>query len=153
MEFHIAQINVAKLLAPLDSPRISEFVANLEPVNALADASPGFVWRLQTEGGDATSIRVFDDDMIIVNLSVWESLETLRTFVYASAHKAVLGRRAEWFEPASEAHLAAWWIPSGIVPAVQEAVDRLHALRTDGPTQRAFTLKAVFPEPSSVDAG
>jgi hypothetical protein len=153
MEFHIAQINVAKLLAPLDSPRISEFVANLEPVNALADARPGFVWRLQTEGGDATSIRVFDDDMIIVNLSVWESLETLRTFVYASAHKAVLGRRAEWFEPASEAHLAAWWIPSGIVPAVQEAVDRLHALRTDGPTQRAFTLKAVFPEPSRVDAG
>jgi hypothetical protein len=153
MEFHLAQLNVAKLRASIDSPQISEFVANLEPVNALADASPGFVWRLQAEGGDATSIRVFDDDMIIVNLSVWESLETLRTFVYASAHKAVLGRRAEWFEPASEAHLAAWWIPSGSIPTVQEAIDRLLALRADGPSGRAFTLKTVFPQPSSVDVG
>jgi hypothetical protein len=153
MEFHLAQINVARLLAPLDSPRIGEFVANLEPVNALADASPGFVWRLQAEGGDATSIRVFDDDMIIVNLSVWESLETLRTFVYASAHKVVLGRRTEWFEPAGEAHLAAWWVPWGTTPTVQEAIDRLLTLRTDGPTARAFTLKAPFPEPTAVDAG
>ena len=128
-------------------------MANLEPINALADASPGFVWRLQTDAGDATSIRVFEDDMIIVNLSVWESLETLRAFVYATAHKAFLGRRAEWFEPASEAHLAAWWIPSGTVPTVQEAVDRLSTLRADGPTERAFTLTVSFPEPSSVDAG
>src|SRR5881397_199949 len=120
---HIAQLNVARLLEPLDTPRLADFVAALDPINALADSSPGFVWRLQAEGGDATSIRVFDDDMIIVNLSVWESLEALRTFVYASGHKAVLGRRAEWFEPASEAHLAAWWVPSGTNPTVQEAVD------------------------------
>jgi hypothetical protein len=153
MEFHLAQINVARLLAPLDSPQIREFVANLEPINALADASPGFVWRLQAEGGDATSIRVFDEDMFIVNLSVWGSLEALRSFVYASAHKAVLGRRTEWFEPASEAHLAAWWVPSGTIPTVQEAIDRLLALRADGPTERAFTLKTPFPEPASVDAG
>jgi hypothetical protein len=153
MEFHLAQINVARLRAPLDSPQTGEFVANLEPINALADASPGFMWRLQAEGGDATSIRVFDDDMIIVNLSVWESLETLRTFVYASAHKGVLGRRTEWFEPASEAHLAAWWIPSRTTPTVQEAIDRLLTLRADGPSVRAFTLKAPFPEPTVVDAG
>jgi hypothetical protein len=153
MEFHLAQINVARLRAPLDSPRIREFVANLEPINALADASLGFVWRLQAESGDATSIRVFDDDMIIVNLSVWESLETLRTFVYASGHKTVLGRRTEWFEPASETHLAAWWVPSGTIPTVQEAIDRLLALRADGPSLRAFTLKAPFPEPTAVDAG
>jgi Domain of unknown function (DUF3291) len=153
MQFHLAQLNVAKLRAPLDSPQLSEFVANLEPINAIADASPGFVWRLQTEAGDATSIRAFDDNMIIVNLSVWESLETLRAFVYASAHKTYLGRKAEWFEPASEAYLAAWWIPSGTVPTVKEAVDRLHALRADGPTERAFTLKTAFPEPSRVDAG
>src|SRR5436309_4941156 len=132
MEFHVAQLNVATLRAPLDSPQLSEFVANLEPINAIADASPGFVWRLQTEAGDATSIRAFDDDMIIVNLSVWESLETLRAFVYASVHKTYLGRKAEWFEPASEAYLAVWWIPSGTVPTVQDAIDRLRALRTDG---------------------
>jgi hypothetical protein len=153
MEFHLAQINVARLLAPLDAPQISEFVANLEPINGLADASLGFVWRLQAEGGDATSIRVFDDDMIIVNLSVWESLEALRSFVYASAHKAVLGRRTEWFEPAGEAHVAAWWIPSGTTPTVQEAIDRLLTLRGNGSTERAFTLKAPFPEPTAVDAG
>jgi hypothetical protein len=153
MVFHVAQLNVAKLRAPLDSPQLSEFVANLEPINAIADASPGFVWRLQTEAGDATSIRAFADDMIIVNLSVWESLETLRAFVYASAHKAYLGRKAEWFEPASEPYLAAWWIPSGTVPTVQEAIDRLYALRAEGPTERAFTLKTPFPSPSSVDVG
>ena len=153
MDFHLAQINVARLLAALDSPLISEFVANLESVNALADASPGFVWRLQAEGGDATSIRVFDDDMIIVNLSVWESLEALRTFVDASTHRGVLARRTEWFEPANEAHLAVWWVPWGTNPTVQEAIDRLLARRADGPTERAFTLKTVFPQPSSVDAG
>ena len=91
--------------------------------------------------------------MIIVNLSVWESLETLRAFVYASAHKSYLGRRAEWFEQATEAHLAVWWIPSGTIPTVQEAVDRLLALRADGPTERTFTLKAPFPQPTAVDAG
>ncbi|MDP9222332.1 MAG: DUF3291 domain-containing protein [Actinomycetota bacterium] len=153
MEFHVAQLNVARLRAPLDSTQLSEFVANLEPINALADATPGFVWRLQTEAGDATSIRAFDDDMIIVNLSVWESLEKLRAFVYASAHKTYLGRKAEWFEPANEAYLAVWWIPPGTVPTVQEALGRLHDLRTNGPTERAFTLKTTFPEPSGVDAG
>jgi hypothetical protein len=153
MHFHVAQLNVAKLRAPLDSPQLAEFVANLEPINAIADASPGFVWRLQTDAGDATSIRAFNDDMIIVNLSVWESLETLRAFVYASTHKTYLGRKAEWFEPASDPYLAVWWIPSRSVPTVHEAIDRLHALRADGPTERAFTLKAPFPAPSSVDVG
>lgn len=153
VEFHLAQINVARLRAPLDSPESSGFVANLEPINALADASPGFVWRLQTEAGDATSIQVFDEDLIIVNVSVWESLEKLRAFVYASGHKSFLGRRTEWFEPSSEAHLSAWWIPAGTVPTVQEAIDRLLTLRADGPSERAFTLKAPFPEPTTVDAG
>lgn len=153
MEFQLAQVNVAKLRAPIDSPQIGEFVANLGSINALADASPGFVWRLQADAGDATSIRVFEDEMIIVNLSVWESLETLRAFVYATAHKAFLGRRPEWFEPASEAHLAAWWIPAGTIPTVQEAVDRLTILRADGPSESAFTLKTPFPEPAAVDAG
>ena len=146
--FQLAQVNVARLLAPLDDARTAGFVANLEPINALADASPGFVWRLQSERGDATSIRILDDDLLIVNLSVWDSLESLRAFVYASAHRTVLGRRAEWFEPAEQAHLAAWWIATGTRPTVPEAVDRLLALRADGPTERVFTLKAPFPLPS-----
>ena len=97
-DFHLAQVNVARLVAAIDSPQLAEFVESLEPVNALADASPGFVWRLQTEAGDATSLRIFDDEWLIVNLSVWASIEALRDYVYRTAHAEVLRRRLEWFE-------------------------------------------------------
>jgi hypothetical protein len=146
-DFHLAQVNVARLVAPIDTPQLAEFVANLEPVNALADASPGFVWRLQTEAGDATSLRVFDDEWLIVNISVWGSLEALRDFVYRTAHADVLRRRLEWFDRPTEAHLALWWIEAGSVPTLADAENHLTKLRSDGPSQDAFTLKEPYPLP------
>jgi hypothetical protein len=140
----LATLNVGRLLAPLDSPRIAEFVAQLEPINRLADGSPGFVWRLKTDAGDATSIRPFDDDLILVNLAVWESLESLRAFVYGSAHVDVLRGRREWFERLASAHMVLWWVEPGHLPTVTEAVDRLERLRRDGPTPAAFTFRTPF---------
>ena len=147
--WHLAQVNVAVLAAPIDSPRLAEFVARLEPVNALADGWPGFVWRLQTEDGDATAIRAFDDDRVIVNMSVWESVEALGEFVYRSGHLQVLRRRREWFEPLTTPSLAMWWIRAGTTPTVDEAKRRLDALDHRGPTPEAFTFKAPFGPPDS----
>ncbi len=145
MVLHLAQVNVARLAAPLDSPQLADFVANLEPVNAIADASAGFVWRLQTETGDATALRIFDDDWIIVNMSVWDSLEALRAYVYRSAHADVLRRRLEWFEQMTEAHVALWWIEAGTLPTLDDARERLLKLRADGPTLQEFTLREPYP--------
>ena len=146
--FQIAQVNVARLREPLDHPSSRAFVAGLEPINALADHSPGFVWRLQTDGGDATSLRVFDDDMIIVNMSVWESLAALRAFVFGSEHAAYLRRRAEWFERLGAAATALWWVVPGTTPTLDEATSRLESVRSLGATPSAFTLREVFDPPS-----
>ena len=146
--YHLAQLNVAKLRAPIDAPELAEFVAWLEPINRIADNAPGFVWRLQTEGGDATSIRVFDDEMIVVNMSVWSSPEALTDYVYRSQHKDVFARRKEWFERIDEAYLVCWWTPAGEIPSVDEAVRRLELLRERGPSADAFTLKAPFAAPA-----
>lgn len=135
----------------MESPRLADFVAALEPVNALADGRPGFVWRLQTEDGDATAIRVFDDDAFIVNLSVWESLDALAAFVYDGTHRDVMRRRGEWFERLAEAHLALWWIRAGRVPTVPQAVARLEYLRAHGPSPHAFTFRVPFPSPDTAD--
>jgi heme-degrading monooxygenase HmoA len=108
MTYHIAQVNVAVVREPLDSPALADFVAALEPINALADGSPGFVWRLQTEDGDATAIRPYDDDTIMVNMSVWESVEALAEYVYRSAHAPVMRRRRQWFHHMAEAYVALW---------------------------------------------
>jgi hypothetical protein len=144
-ELHLAQVNVARLSAPLDSPQLADFVANLEPINAIADASPGSVWRLQTDAGDATALRFLDDDWLIVNMSVWESLEALQTYVYRSPHADVLRRRQEWFERMVEAHVALWWIEAGTIPTLSDAQERLMTLRAEGPTPYAFTLKQPYP--------
>jgi hypothetical protein len=145
---HLAQVNLATLRAPLDDPALAGFVAELEPVNALADGHPGFVWRLQTEDGDATAIRPFDDERVIVNLSVWASLEALRGFVYAGRHLEVLRRRREWFHRMDDPIVALWWVPAGTVPTVAEAKERLGLLARLGPTAGAFTFRAPFPEPA-----
>jgi Domain of unknown function (DUF3291) len=150
---HLSQVNIALPQEPLDSPALAEFVAGLEPVNALADGSPGFVWRLQTEEGDATGIRAFGDDRLIVNLSVWTSLEALRAFVYGGGHLAVMRRRREWFERMGGAFLALWWVPAGHVPSVAEAEERLERLRRLGPTPDAFSFRTHFPPPGTADAG
>ena len=144
---HLAQVNVATVRAPLDSPELAGFVAQLEPINALADHSPGFVWRLQTEDGDATAIRPFQDERIMVNLSVWESLEALRTFVYASRHLDVMRRRREWFHR-MDTYLALWWVPAGTIPTVAQAKDRLQLLAGNGPGPDAFTFRVPFPAPA-----
>lgn len=140
----LASLNVGRLLAPLDSPQIAEFVAQLEPINRLADGSPGFVWRLMTDEGDATALRPFDDDLMLVNLAVWESLESLRAFVYSSAHVEVLRQRREWFERLATAHMVLWWVQPGHIPSVAEALERLEALRRDGPTPAGFTFRTPF---------
>jgi hypothetical protein len=145
---HLAQVNVATLRAPLDGPELAGFVAQLEPLNALADQSPGFVWRLQTEDGDATAIRPFDDDRVMVNLSVWASLEALRTFVYATRHLEVVRHRRVWFHRMPDPYLALWWVPAGTIPTVAEARDRLELLAAKGPTADAFTFRAPFGEPA-----
>jgi heme-degrading monooxygenase HmoA len=144
---HLAQVNVATVRAPLDSPELAGFVAQLESINALADHSPGFVWRLQTEDGDATAIRPFQDERIMVNLSLWESLEALRTFVYASRHLDVMRRRREWFHR-MDAYLALWWVPAGTIPTVAQAKDRLQLLAGNGPGPDAFTFRVPFPAPA-----
>jgi len=141
---HLATVNIGQLLEPLEAPRLAGFVAALEPINRLADESPGFVWRLQTEDGDATALRPFDDDLALVNLAVWESLEVLRAFVYSSAHVQVLRQRRDWFERLTEAHMALWWVEPGHLPTVAEAIDRLERLRRDGPTPAAFTFRTPF---------
>jgi heme-degrading monooxygenase HmoA len=145
---HLAQVNVATLRAPLDGPELAGFVAQLEPVNALADRSPGFVWRLQTEDGDATAIRPYEDDRVMVNLSVWASFEALRTFVYATRHLEVMRHRRQWFSRMADPYLALWWVPAGAIPTVAEAKERLELLTRQGPTADAFTFRVPFPEPA-----
>lgn len=142
--FHLAQLNVARLLHPLDHPALASFVDNLAPVNASADAANGFVWRLQEESGDATGLRPFGDDMI-VNLSVWDDLESLRGYVFGNAHSAILRRRREYFVPMDQPHVVAWWVPFGHRPGLAEAEDRLSHLAEHGPTAYAFTLRTAFP--------
>ena len=156
--YHLAQLNVARLLAPLESPLLARFVSALEPINALADRSPGFVWRLQTPDGDATSIRAFDDEMMIVNMSVWESLDALGDFVYRSPHARVMRDRKQWFEHLKGAYTALWWLAAGELPSIADAQRRLEHLRQHGPSELAFGFKRPFPPPNgkaapTVDGG
>jgi hypothetical protein len=141
---HLAQLNVGRLRAPLDDPRIDDFRNNLERVNALAEVSRGFVWRLQDEGGDATGIKAFDDELEIINLTVWESIDALADFTYRSAHVQFLRRRREFFEAPTQPILCLWWIPAGTIPSVTDAVARLEHLRAHGPTPTAFTFRRRF---------
>ena len=150
---HLAQLNVARMIAPLEDPVMAGFVAQLDTVNALADASPGFVWRLQTDDGDATALRVFDDSKVLVNLSVWESLESLREFAYRGQHKELLKDRRHWFENMDGPYVVLWWIPAGHLPTVEEAKARLQTLRTEGPSEKAFTFGQSYPAPSAAAAG
>jgi hypothetical protein len=155
MTFELAQINVSRLLAPLDSPLLADFVAALDEVNAAGDRAPGFVWRLQTEDGNATAVRAFGWDVgdshgVIVNLTVWTSVEALADFVFSGTHVAVMRRRRRWFAQAAEAMTALWWVPAGHRPSTDEAEDAVRHLRAHGPTPRAFTFRQPFPAPDRV---
>jgi heme-degrading monooxygenase HmoA len=144
--FELAQLNIATMREPLESPAMADFVANLDRINALAESQPGFVWRLQTEEGDATALRPLGDDTL-VNVSVWRDLESLQHFVYRSAHVEIMKRRKEWFDAMREAYMVLWWVPAGHRPDVNEAADRLRRLRADGPSPEAFSFKQAFPAP------
>jgi hypothetical protein len=146
-EHHLAQFNIGRMLAPIDDPVMEGFRSQLDPINALADESPGFVWRLQTAEGNATAIRAYPDPLMAVNMSVWESLEALHAFVYKSRHLSPLRDRRQWFEPASEHILVLWWVEKGHIPSLEEAKERLEHLRTHGPSERAFTFRQPFPPP------
>jgi len=145
--YQLAQLNVGRIVAPLDSPQLATFVARLEQINALADGAPGFVWRFQTDDGDATGLRPFQDDRMLVNFSVWESVEALHAFVYRSLHAEVMRNRRQWFERLEQAFIVMWWVPAGHRPTVDEAIDRLEHLRRHGPTAHAFTFQRRFPAP------
>jgi heme-degrading monooxygenase HmoA len=145
--YHLAQVNIARMLAPLDDPLMAGFVEQLDAINALADASPGFVWRLQSAAGNATSVRAYDDECILINMSVWESLEALTAYVYSSAHRAVMQRRRQWFARFDGPYMALWWVPRGHRPSTHEARERLDHLRAHGPTPLAFAFKTPFPAP------
>lgn len=144
--YHLAQLNIASMKEPLEAPGMADFVANLERINALAEASPGFVWRLQDEAGDATAIRPFGEE-VLVNLSLWEDVEALSDYVYKSVHSEMLKRRNEWFGRLGEAHMVLWWVPAGHLPDVQEAAARLRLLRESGPTAQAFSFRERFAAP------
>jgi hypothetical protein len=142
---HIAQVNIARMKAPLEAPLMAGFVARLEEINALADRSPGFVWRLQTDKGDATYLRPYDDDRILFNMSVWESVEHLKRYVYYTAHVEVFRQRGSWFEKFAGAYAGLWWVPQGHRPGIDEAKKRLAHLEAHGPSPFAFTFKHPFP--------
>ena len=142
---HIAEVNIARMRAPLEDPSMLEFVGRLVEINALADGSPGFVWRLQTEAGNATYLRPYDDDRILFNLSVWESIAQLKDYTYKSAHREVLQRRADWFEKFDSPAMAMWWVPAGHRPSVDEAKKRLDSLQKHGASPFAFTFRQTFP--------
>lgn len=141
---NLAQLNIARLLAPIDSPQIAEFVAQLDPINALAEQSAGFVWRLKDDSGNATGISPFGDDFMIVNMSVWENHDVLKDFVFRTAHAHVMRDRAKWFEKHLTPYMVLWWIPEGHIPTVEEAQERLTHLQQHGDSPYAFTFKVRY---------
>lgn len=155
MEWHLAQFNVAKMKYPLDDPRMEGFVGRLDPVNRLADDSPGFVWRHQTEAGDSTAVRLYDDPNVIINFSVWESLEQLKSFTYKLPdHKDLIRQRRAWFDPVPDLPvIVMWWIPAGTIPTLEEACERQEHLQANGPTEKAFPFRTPFPSPNSSSSG
>ena len=141
--YHLAQLNIAKMKFAIDDPGMASFVARLDDINALADAAPGFVWRLQTEDGDATGVDYFGAD-VLVNMSVWEDRDSLHNYIYRSAHSEVMALRKQWFDRMTEAYSVLWWIAEGHIPTLDEASERLECLRLQGPDPSAFTFKQVF---------
>lgn len=144
MSYQIAQINIARMLAPLDSAQMHRFTSRLDEINALAESAPGFVWRLKGDGNDATSLRPFEDDMMIVNMSVWENIDALHQFAFGSEHVALYRARADWFSKMEARPACLWWVPAGHIPTVAEAKERLTTLWYRGITPLAFTFQKRF---------
>jgi hypothetical protein len=147
--WQLAQLNVGRILAPINSPQLADFVNQLAEINALAEASPGFVWRLAGDNGNATELRPDDDADLLVNMSVWTSAEALFDFVYKSMHTKVMARRREWFEKMAVMQVL-WWVPAGHVPTIAEAMTRLRLLERNGASPEAFTFKQRYPAPGQL---
>ena len=143
---HLAQLNIAKAKYSLDAPEIKEFIDNLDPINQLAESSDGFIWRLKDESGDATNIQAFDDPNIIVNMSVWDSVDALKNFMFRTHHRDFLRRKKEWFHNIPEDSYVLWWVPVGHIPSIDEAIEKLEYLRKNGDTPQAFSFKSNFSE-------
>ena len=142
---HLAQYNIARARAPLSDPALAGFVSEIAKLNAIAEQSPGFVWRLTDDTGASSSyVRAYKDELMLINLSVWESVEALRTYTHSEPHVGMFRRRREWFEPHPGPSLVMWWIPEGHIPTVKEAAGRLEHLESHGPTPYAFTFKQSF---------
>lgn len=148
-KYHLAQVNIAKARAPLDSPQMLGFVEQLDHINKIAESSRGFVWRLQTEEGGATSLQVFEDPLVIVNMSVWESFESLKGYVYSGEHLTVLKNKKQWFEKPSSPILALWWVPVGQIPTIESAKLALQKLTENGASPEAFTFASPYPAPNT----
>ena len=147
--YHIAQINVARMIGVnIDDPVMKEFVDNLDRVNEMAESSPGFIWRLKDESNNASSFDPYKDDKIIINISVWQDIESLENFTYKTFHSDFLRRRKEWFKKYGQAHYAMWWIPQGETPSLDESVDRLNHMQEYGPSEKAFNFKVNFAQPT-----
>lgn len=151
-KFHIAQANIARMLAPPDDPLLAGFVTRLENINALADSFPGFVWRLATATGDAAALRPSDDERILFNLSVWESPEQLRDFTYRSVYVEVMRQRKSWFERFDGMYYAPWWVAAGHLPSIEEAMERPEYLRIHGASPHAFSFTNLYPAPGAADS-
>ncbi|MGQ3677975.1 DUF3291 domain-containing protein [Tenacibaculum discolor] len=147
-KYHIAEINVARMKGVnIKDPIMKEFVDNLDRVNDLAENSDGFVWRLKDENNDATSFNPYNDEQVIINVSIWESIETLGDFVYKTFHTDFLKRRKEWFHSYGKVYTAMWWVPEGEYPTIQEAVDKLDYLQKNGASEVAFDFRNKIPMP------
>ncbi len=147
-KYHLAQINIAKARDAMDSETMKGFVDRLDEINTLADKASGFIWRLQTADGDATSIQAFEDPTLIVNMSVWEDIDSLRNYVYKSIHVELVRDRDAWFSKMLQAHQALWWVPAGHTPCVEEGKNRLQHIEENGPTEHAFTFAKSFAAPN-----
>ncbi|HEY1931515.1 MAG TPA: DUF3291 domain-containing protein [Acetobacteraceae bacterium] len=145
--WHVAQMNVGTVRYPVDDPRVAEFMGALDRVNAMADATPGFVWRLQSAQGNATDILVSANPLFLVNMSVWESVEALFDFVYRTEHRLVMAKRREWFEPPDGPYLVLWWVPAATLPTPQDGLERLRFLAAHGPSAHAFTFRDKYGPP------
>ena len=148
MPYQLAQLNIATMKYSLDDPEMKGFVDNLDYINSLADNSPGFVWRLQDEEGDATSQRPLGESTL-VNLSVWKDVESLNQYVYKTAHVEIMKRRKEWFDRMKEAHYVLWWVPKNHHPDIHEAVAKLKLFQSSGPTPDAFNFRQAFASPDA----
>ncbi len=147
-KFQLAQLNIAKMKYLLNSPEMSDFVGNLDRINALAEDAPGFIWRSQSDDGNAVVVKLFGSNML-VNMSVWSDIELLHNYVYRSEHSKVMSKRKEWFERIEYAYSVLWWVPENTKPTFVEAKEKLFVLKNSGPTNEAFTFKNAFPAPNA----